>query len=298
MFQDTWVKVYPFLMPRCFNLLWRGTLKFLPVNMPCRQRRGYRWLYPALTSALGWGWVVNATLRWSCTSGILRARKRTCFCRNMPVSRISWSFEENLTSYTFSATCRGGRSLGDLPSRTLYLYRTNAWSNFRAVSMLRDLLLRITATKLPLYILTEFCLLEHTVPYHLEMQWRKPSRTQQGLCFRAGQWNANSATELYNALHRVAQFSATKLGVFCHSVYSAWQLLGGPSTHTCRRNKSAALEDWTVPFTHTTMAQCQPRRNSEEDGFRIQYVKMSLRVRAFLTDEAYVLAFWFSFQRT
>ena len=57
MFQDTWVKVYPFLMSRCFNLLWRGTLKFLPVNMPWRRRRGYRWLYPALTSALdegGW----------------------------------------------------------------------------------------------------------------------------------------------------------------------------------------------------------------------------------------------------
>ena len=115
MFQDTWVKVYPFLMSRCFNLLWRGTLKVLPVNMPWRRRRGYRQLYPALTSALDWGWVVNATLRRFCTSGILRTRKRTCFCRNiMSVSRISWSSEKNPTSYTFSATCRSDWSSGDI----------------------------------------------------------------------------------------------------------------------------------------------------------------------------------------
>ena len=52
------------------------------------------------------------------------------------------------------------------------------------------------------------------------------------LCFRAGQWNANSATELLNALHRVAQLVTTKLPMFCHSEYSARQVPCGPSTHT------------------------------------------------------------------
>jgi len=43
----------------------RETLKFLPVDMSWRRRRGYRWLYPALTSALdegGWSTLRSVDL--------------------------------------------------------------------------------------------------------------------------------------------------------------------------------------------------------------------------------------------
>jgi len=86
MFQDTWVKVYPFLMSRCF----KGNVKISPCWHVMKAEKGIQVTLPCLDLGAGWGWVVNATLRWSCTSGILRTRKRTCFCRNITsISRIS-----------------------------------------------------------------------------------------------------------------------------------------------------------------------------------------------------------------
>ena len=144
MFQVKWVKVCMFLISRWFNLLWKGTFKVLPVNMPWRRRRGVQVTLPYLDLGARWGWVVNATPRRSCTSGILCARKRTSFCRNiMSVSRISWCFEENPHVYAFSATRRGGRSPGDLPSRTSCIEQPlkqfpccfNAWKTCFCVSV-------------------------------------------------------------------------------------------------------------------------------------------------------------------
>ena len=183
-----------------------------------------------------------------------------------------------------------------VPLQVIYLPENSACieqmlKQFPSCLMLRDLLLRISATKLPLCMRKEFCTLEHTVPYRAEMQWRKLSRTLHDLCFRAGQWNANSATELHNKLHPVAH----NLACFPIQGIQHGKCVVGLLHTQCRR-KNAALENRLNGAIQTTMSQCQPRSNSE-DGFRIQYVKMSLKVWAFLTDEANVLVLWFSFPR-
>jgi hypothetical protein len=75
-------------------------------------------------------WVLNATLS---SVDLVRVafyahESARAFAETSSQSHgfLGASKKKNPTSYTFSATFRGGRSSGDLPARTLCLYRTNA----------------------------------------------------------------------------------------------------------------------------------------------------------------------------